>query len=89
MDNVDERQGFVNVNMVSDVIVDSTMLFDPFGNYTDAISNDLLPFDLAGNVRVLRVYWKSRRKIKKIKFYDEEGNEDFTFMPETYTPNEL
>jgi len=41
-----------------------------------------------GNVRVIRVYWKSRRKIKKIKFFNEEGEEDFTFMPEKYIPNE-
>jgi hypothetical protein len=75
--------------MISDVIADSTMFFDPFGQYSDTVSNELLPFDMNGNVRVIRVYWKSRRKIKKIKFYDPQtGEEDFTFMPETYTPNE-
>ena len=85
MDNIDERFGFVNYNMMSDVIGDSTQFFDPFGEYTDSTSNDLLPFDLAGNVRVIRVYWKSRRKIKKVKYYDPEtGDEEFTFMPENY-----
>ena len=89
MDNIDERYGFVNAHMISDVIADSTMFFDPFGQYSDTISNELLPFDMNGNIRVIRVYWKSRRKIKKIKFYDPQtGEEDFTFMPETYTPNE-
>ena len=89
MDNIDERYGFVNAHMISDVIADSTMFFDPFGQYSDTISNELLPFDMNGNVRVIRVYWKSRRKIKKIKFYDPQtGEEDFTFMPETYIPNE-
>lgn len=89
MDNIDERYGFVNAHMISDVIADSTMFFDPFGQYSDTVSNELLPFDMNGNVRVIRVYWKSRRKIKKIKFYDlQTGEEDFTFMPETYTPNE-
>ena len=89
MDNIDERYGFVNAHMISDVIADSTMFFDPFGQYSDTVSNELLPFDMNGNVRVIRVYWKSRRKIKKIKFYDPQtGEEDFTFMPETYTPNE-
>ena len=90
MDNIDERFGFVNVNMMSDVIEDSTLFFDPFGEYSDSISHELLPFDLNGNIRVMRVYWKSRRKIKKIKFYDPTtGEEDFTFMPETYVPNEM
>lgn len=89
MDNIDERYGFVNAHMISDVIADSTMFFDPFGQYSDTVSNELLPFDMNGNVRVIRVYWKSRRRIKKIKFYDPQtGEEDFTFMPETYTPNE-
>ena len=89
MDNIDERYGFVNTHMISDVIADSTMFFDPFGQYSDTVSNELLPFDMNGNVRVIRVYWKSRKKIKKIKFYDPQtGEEDFTFMPETYIPNE-
>lgn len=34
---------------------------------------------------MLRVYWKSRRKIKKIKYYDfETGEEEYKFMPQTY-----
>ena len=89
MDNVDERYGFVNANMVTDVIADSTLFFDPLGQYSDSVTNELLPFDLNGNIRVIRVYWKSRRKIKKIKFYDPEtGEEDFTFMAESYIANE-
>ena len=47
--------------------------------------SSLTPYDLNGNVRVLRVFWKSRRKIKKIKSYDPEtGEETFNFYPETY-----
>ena len=49
-----------------------------------------LPFDGEGNVRVLRVYWKSSRKIKKIKSYDSQtGEEEFHFYPETYVPNKV
>lgn len=88
MDNIDDRYGWVNSHMITDVISDSTMFFDPFGQYSDSVSNELLPFDMNGNVRVIRVYWKSRRKIKKIKFFNEDGEEDFTFMPERYIPNE-
>jgi hypothetical protein len=44
-----------------------------------------LPYDMNGNIRVLRVYWKSRRKIKKVKSYDPEtGEEEFNFYPENY-----
>ena len=89
MDNIDERDGFVNSHMISDTIADSTMFFDPFGEYAESIGQELLPYDMNGNIRVIRVYWKSRKKIKKIKFYDPEtGEEDFTFMPESYLPNE-
>ena len=37
---------------------------------------------------MLRVYWKSKRKIKEIKSYDPEtGEEIYNFYPETYIPN--
>ena len=50
----------------------------------DSLST-LTPYDLNGNVRVLKVYWKSRRKIKKIKSYDPEtGEEEFNFYPENF-----
>ena len=43
--------------------------------------------DINGNVRVLRVYWRSLRKIKKVKYYDEDGNEQFDYFPEDYVEN--
>lgn len=89
----DDRAGFVNHHMIDDVIsgTDETGMgfyFDPFGLFSDG-AGDLLPFDTNGNVRVLRMYWKSRRKIKKVKKYDPEtGEETFNFYPETYVINE-
>lgn len=89
MDNIDERMGFVNNNMVGDEIVTDGFYFDPLNLFSDAVVNSLLPYDLAGNLRVLQVYWKSRRKIKKVKHYDPEtGEELFDFYPETYICNE-
>ena len=88
MDNIDERMGFVNNNMVGDEIVTDGFYFDPLNLFSDAVVNSLLPYDLAGNLRVLQVYWKSRRKIKKVKHYDPEtGEELFDFYPETYICN--
>lgn len=53
--------------------------------FSDDSISELTPYDLNGNVRVLKVYWKSRRKIKKVKSYDPEtGEEEFNFYPETY-----
>ena len=45
------------------------------------------PIDLNGNIRVLKVYWKSMRKMKKVKFFDEFGEEQFELMPENYQIN--
>ena len=45
-------------------------------------------YDIDGNIRVIRVFWKSRRKIKKITSYDPEtGDEVIDFYPETYVPD--
>lgn len=45
------------------------------------------PIDLNGNIRVLKVYWKSMRKMKKVKFFDEFGEEQYELMPENYVIN--
>lgn len=83
MGNIDERFGFLpNVEIgrtAGDTFIDANQLFD------NQFDTTLLPYDMNGNVRVLRVYWKSRRKIKKVKSYDPEtGEEQFDFYPETY-----
>lgn len=83
MDNLDSRYGFVpNVSLditAGDVAIDPLSLFD------NDYSATFLPYDRNGNVRVLRVYWKSRRQIKKVKSYNQEtGEEEFNFYPETY-----
>lgn len=84
MDNIDERYGFINNYMIGDEISTDNFFWDPLGE-SDGVSNSLLPYDMAGNLRVLRVYWKSKRKIKKVKSYDPiTGEESFNFYPETY-----
>lgn len=83
MDNLDPRYGFVpNLSLdwtAGDEAIDANSLFD------NQFDTTLLPYDMNGNIRVLRVYWKSRRKIKKVKSYDPEtGEEEFNFYPENY-----
>ena len=81
----DERYGFINNHMIDDTMGSDEFFFDPL-NLFNGPSSSLLPFDTSGNIRVLRMYWKSRRKIKKVKSYDPEtGEEVFNFYPETYT----
>lgn len=90
MDNIDERYGFVNQSMIGDEVSirGGTYFFDPANLFTEGIANSLLPYDLAGNLRVLKLYWKSKRKILKVKSYDPEtGEEEYNFYPENYVVN--
>lgn len=87
MDNIDERAGFIDGFLSGDEYVSQEGFFwspdDPYNNVYSG-----MPYDMAGNIKVLRVYWKSWRKIKKVKSYDKEtGEEVFTFYPETYVAN--
>ena len=83
MDNLDARYGFVP-NLTDDWTAGDSLL-SPYSLFDEHIDSSLLPYDPNGNVRVLRVYWKSRRKIKKVKSYDPHtGEEQFNFYPETY-----
>ena len=87
MANIDERYGYgilpkhALFNWTAGDAVIGT--YSPFDDYFE--DDSLLPYDLNGNIRVLRVFWKSRRKIKKVKSYDPEtGEEQFDFYPENY-----
>ena len=41
-------------------------------------------FDNDGNIRVLRVFWKSLKQIVKVTYYDEQGDEQVKFRGEDY-----
>ena len=82
LDNIDDRNAFIHGEVFSEEL--NSEYF--FGGGLQ-IDSSLLPYDLAGNIRVLRVFWKSRRKIKKVKSYDLNGEEVFNFYPETYVLN--
>ena len=87
MDNIDDRKGFVPTHMIGETF--DQFYFDPENLFAYEGTDSLLPYDLAGNVRVARVYWKSRRKIKEIKSYDPiTGEETYTFYPENIVANE-
>jgi hypothetical protein len=44
-------------------------------------------FDTYGNVRVLKVCWRSRRKIGELTYFDADGNEQKDYVPDGYKPN--
>jgi len=63
-------------------------VYDAFPELNGGFGTNLLPYDVAGNVRVIHVWWKSQRKIFKVKSYDPvTGEEVFDFYPETYIPD--
>lgn len=83
MGNYDERYGLVQAHMQHE---EFDLNNDDISSIFSATeSTALLPYDLEGNIRVLRVYWKSRRKIKVVKSYDPiTGEEVFTPHTEDY-----
>jgi len=83
----DSNDSFINRDLVLDSEDSAEVLFDPMGS--DNIDNQLVPFDTFGNIRVIRMYWKSRRMIKKVKSYDPKtGEEVFDFYDESYVIDE-
>lgn len=81
--NWDERRRYIDDFEFGDALVRNPHFFSAWAG--GSWYSTSMPFDSEGNVRVLRVYWKSNRKIKKVKSYDPiTGEEVFHFYPETY-----
>lgn len=85
----DERNGLVDRTLVENsagVYGDSYINLDNL--FGAEVTDSSLPYDFAGNIRVLRMYWKSKRAILKVKSYDPiTGEELIDFYPETYVAN--
>lgn len=68
----------------------AALITDTNGNicFDDGVQLNKLPYDLDGNIRVLQVYWKSYRRIKEVKYYDEiTGEENIKYETEDYLPD--
>lgn len=73
----------------SSSIIGDNEIMNPNQLFPENYDNALMPYDTAGNIRVIRIFWKSRRKIKKVKSYDPQtGEEIFNFYPESYVLRE-
>lgn len=83
----DYKNAFMDPEVGNELVNDPRFFSAALGEY--GYTSYLMPYDSEGNVRVLKVYWKSRRKIKKVKKYNyETGEEEFHFYPETYVISE-
>lgn len=83
----DERDEFVfnrDISKLADMefrVVDG----EKFIQFPDGITASALPYDLNGNIRVMQVFWKSLRCIKKVTSYDEKtGEEKVDWYPEDH-----
>lgn len=71
------RDSATNVGMYDSIFNLAELNGHFFGNnYTDE----------NGNIRELKVRWKSLRKVKKVKYYDEYGETQYRFESEEYIP---
>lgn len=88
MGHYDPRLAFVN-RAIAGLTFDAagSDFFSSTGGYRHVSSQ---PYDMEGNIRVLRVYWKSKRKIQKVKRYNREtGAVEFNYFTEQYVPDKM
>jgi hypothetical protein len=77
---VDDAAGIRMLQRESmDSYIESTGIF----NKQEAYGRDTY-VDSSGNVRVLRMFWRSMRKVLKIEYFDEMGQQQTKFRSEEY-----
>lgn len=82
-ENEDPRVGLIPTSYFD--INNTPSITDLFPEKEDEL---ITPFDFTGNIRVCRVYWKSRKLVKKVKSYNlYTGETEYNFYPEDYIPN--
>jgi hypothetical protein len=80
-----ERMGIVGIDedTKNKLLINKLFAYNPDGGSSQ---NAVIDFD--GNIKVVRVFWKSRRKIKKVTSFDPDTAEEIVdFYPETYIPD--
>ena len=82
MQDVDEIAEFQRVNFINP---DGTAVNDMDERIAELFGSNTgshLPYDQEGRIRVLRVFWKSRRQITKVKHYNTElGEIEYLYYP--------
>lgn len=85
--NIDERNSFLNLSDMNGFENGEGSVIENYSIFAQNVGAAATTnyYDNNGNIRVIRVYWKSKRKIKQVKWFDPEtGDERFDFYPETY-----
>lgn len=87
MDNIDERNGFFTTSDINAFDTTGTSIIDNYAIFGQVYGSSATTnyYDNNGNIRVTRVYWKSKRKIKKVKWFNPEtAEEEFDFYNEDF-----
>ena len=74
MDELDPTQFYFNGEWLE---IDNDVEFDPFAQYGENMI-PTEPYDQFGNIRVVRMFWKSRKKYKLVTKFDGQTNETVT-----------
>lgn len=77
------------INIFRNEVIEDILTFSEISGQTDFdnIKNSEL-VDRHGNIREIRMFWKSKKMIKRVKFYDEEtGEPKYDYFSENYIPN--
>ena len=80
-EDIDDREGWRYRASLANIMEDSLTVMDDA--YTEFSSKSNY-FDSSGNVRVLRVFWRSFKKILKVQWVDREGDTQIKYRNEDY-----
>jgi hypothetical protein len=83
--NLPEMAGQVNYSEANPISILSTTLELGSSQFTRRTDS----WDDAGNVRILRVTWRSMRKVGLLKYYDESGTLIKQYVDEAFKADEL
>jgi len=77
----------IGINILRNQMVDDILNVSDLGisTYSDVKTSEVV--DEFGNVRVIRLFWRSKKMIKRVKFYDENGEPQYDYFSENYIPN--
>ena len=81
---IDDEEGLKILDRESmNSYIDSTGIFNDSNTYGKNTYTDS-----SGNIRVLRMFWRSMKKVAKVTYFDQMGKRQVKFRSEEYTANE-
>lgn len=82
---IDDEEGYRLMNRLGfDSYLNSTGVYDSEGSLSSRGSYK----DTRGNIRVIRMFWKSMKKVAKVTYFDQLGKKQVKFRSEEYIANE-